>query len=108
MQSRSSLIDHCNRLVVAEILHRLVEEDVYVSGVIKIDGVVSAFSRRNHSIAKLHTLRRPWSFVVMFHGRFLCHDGETRQLLSGCRNTDFRHTMLHRLNKVVKSAVILR
>jgi hypothetical protein len=86
----------------------LVKEDGCVSGVIKRDGVVSIFSRRDHIIAKLHTLRRPWSFVMMFHGRCLCHDDEPRQLLPGRGNTDIRLTMLHRLNKGVKSAVILR
>jgi hypothetical protein len=40
MRSRSSLIDRCDRLIVAEILHMLIEEDGCVSGVTKKDGVV--------------------------------------------------------------------
>jgi hypothetical protein len=62
MQSRSSLIDRCDRLVIAEILHRLVEEDGCVSGVIKRDGAIRIFSRRDHIIAELQSMRRPWIF----------------------------------------------
>jgi hypothetical protein len=108
MRSYSSLIDHYDRLIVVEILHRLVKEDGCVSGVIKKDGVVTVFSRRNQSIARLHSSRRTWSFVVVFHGRHLCHDSEPRQLLPGLWNTDVRSTMPHRLKEVVESAVRLR
>jgi hypothetical protein len=84
------------------------EEDGCVSGVIKKDGVITVFSRCNHSIAELHTSRRTWSFVMVFHGRCLCHNGEPRQLLPGHQNTDVRPTMFHHLKDVIKSAVILR
>ncbi len=108
MRSCSSLSDHYNRLVVIEILHRFVKEDGCVSGVIKKDGVVPVFSRRNLSIAKLHLSRRTWSFVVVFHGKRLCHDSEPRQLFPGLWNTDIRATMPHHLKEDVESAVILR
>ncbi len=108
LRSCPSLIDHCDRLVVAEILHRLVEDDGCVSNIIKRDGVVSILSRCTHIISKLHTLRRPWSFVLVFHGRRLCHEDKLRQLLPGSGNTVVRPTMLHRLKEVVKSAVILQ
>jgi hypothetical protein len=108
MRSHSSLIDHYNRLIVIKILHRLVKEDGCVIHVIKKDGVVTDFSRHNQSIAKLHMSRRTWSFVVVFHGRPLCHDSEPRQLLPGHCNTDVRPTMLHCLKEVIKSELILQ
>jgi hypothetical protein len=46
MRSRSSLIDHYDRLIVAEILHMLIKEDECVSGVTKRDGAVR-FLRKN-------------------------------------------------------------
>jgi hypothetical protein len=54
-----------------------------------------------------HAIRRPWNFVMIFHSRCLCHDGEPRQLLPGCRNTDVRSPVSHCLKEVVESAVIL-
>ena len=108
MKSRSSLIDHCDRLIVAEILHMLIEKDGCVSGVTKKDGVARFLRKCNWITSKLHALGRPWNLIMVFHGRCLCHDSEPRQLLPGHWNTDVRSTMSHHLKEVIKSAVILR
>jgi len=108
MRSHSSLIDHCDRLIVAEILHMLIKEDGCVSNVTKRDGVVSFLGKRNWITSKLHALRRPSNFIMIFHGRCLCHEDEPSQLLPGHQNTDVRSTVSHRLEEVVKFAVILR
>jgi hypothetical protein len=107
MRSHSSLIDCCDRLIVAGILHMLIKEDGCVSGVTKRDGVVRFLRKRNWITSKLHELRRPWNCIMVFHGRCLCHDSEPRQLLPGRRNTGIRTTMSHCLKEVVKLAVVL-
>jgi hypothetical protein len=86
----------------------LIEEDGCVSSVTKRDGVVSFLGKHNWITYELHALRRTWNFIMIFHGRCLCHNSEPRQLLPGRRNTDVRSTVSHCLNEVVKSAVKLR
>jgi hypothetical protein len=108
MRSRSSLIDCYDRLIIAEILHMLAEEDGCVNGVTKRDGVVRFLIKHNWITPKLHALRRPWNFIMILHGRCLCHDSEPRELLPGRWNTDIRSTMSHHLEEVIKLAVILR
>jgi hypothetical protein len=108
MRIRSSLIDRCDRLIIAKILHMLIEEDGCVSSVTEIDGVARFLKKRDWITSKLHALRRPWNFIMVFHGRCLHHDSEPRQLLPGHRNTNVRSTVSHRLKEVVKLAVILR
>ncbi len=107
VRSHSSLIDPCDRLIVTEILHMLIEEDGCVSGVTKRDGVVRFLRKRDWITFKLHALGRTWNFIMIFHGRCLCHDSEPRQMLPGCWNNDVESTMSHCLKEVVKSAVIL-
>jgi hypothetical protein len=108
MRSRYSLIDCCDRLIVAEILHRLIKKDGCVSGVTKKDGVVRFLTMRDWITFKLHAFRRPWNFIVVLHGRCPCHDSEPRQLLPCHWNTDVRSTMSHHLKEIVETAVILR
>ncbi len=107
MKSRSFLIDWCDRLIVAEILHMLIEEDGCVSGVTKRDSVVRFLKKCNWITSKLHALGRPWNFIMVLHGGCLCHSSEPRQLLPGRRNTDVRSTVSHRLKEVIELAVIL-
>jgi hypothetical protein len=64
MRSFSSLIDCCERLIVAEILHKLIKEDGCVSGVNKRDGVVRFLRKSNWITSKLHALKRPWNFEL--------------------------------------------
>jgi hypothetical protein len=108
MRNHSSLIDHCDRLIITKILHMLIKEDGCVSGVTKRDCVVSFLRKRDWINSKLHAIRRRWNFVMIFHGRCLCDDGELRQLFSGCRNTDVRSPVSHHLKEVIKFAVILQ
>ncbi len=107
LRSCYSLIDCCDRLIVVEILHRLIKKDGCVSGVTKRDKVVRFLRMRDWIISKLHALRRPWNFIVVFHGRYLRHDSEPRQLLPGRWNTNVRSAMSHHLKEVVETALIL-
>ena len=108
MRSRYSLIDCCDRLIIAEILHRLVKKDGCVSGVTKRDGVVRFLRKCDWITSEVHALGRPWNFIMVFHGRCLRHDSEPRQLLLGRWNTDVRSTVSYCLKEVVELAVILR
>jgi hypothetical protein len=59
MRFRSSLIDNCDRLIVAEILHMLIKEEGCVGGVTKKDGVASFLRKRDWITSILHAFRRP-------------------------------------------------
>ncbi len=108
MRSRYSLIDCCDRLIVVEILHRLIEKDGHASNVTKRDGVVRFLRTRDWIISKLHAFGRMWNFIVVFHGRCLRHGIEPRLSLPCQWNTDVRSAVSHRLKEVVELAVILR
>ncbi len=108
LRSRYSLIDCCDRLIVAEILHRMVEKDGCAGDVTKRDGVVRFLRMHNWIISKLHAFGRMWNFIVVFHGRCLRHGSEPRQMLPCRWNTDVRFAVSYRLKEVVELAVILR
>ncbi len=107
LRSRDSLIDCCDRLIVIEILHRMVEKDGRASGVTKRDGFFRFLRTRELMVSKLHALGMMWNFIVVFHGRYLSHHSEPRQLLPCGWNADVRSTVSYRLKEVIKLAVIL-
>ncbi len=83
LRSRDSLIDCYDRLIIVEILHRMVEKDGCSGGDTKRDGFFRFLRTRNWMVSKLHALGMMWNFIVGFHGRWLSHHSEPRMLTSG-------------------------
>ncbi len=83
-------------------------EDGCVGNVPKRDGVIRFLRTRDWIISKLHAFGRMWMFIVVFHGRYLSHHSEPRQLLPCGWNADVRSAVSYCLKEVIKLAVILR
>jgi hypothetical protein len=86
----------------------MVKKDGSVGGVTKRDGFFRFLRMHDWMVFELHVLGMMWNFIVVFHGRYLSHHSEPRQLLPCRWNTDVRSAMSYRLKKVIKLAVILR
>jgi hypothetical protein len=104
LRSCYSLIDCCDRLIVVEILHRMVKKVGCAGGVTKRDGVVKFLRTCNWMVSKLHALGMMWNFIVVFHGRYLIPHVEPRQLLPSGWNVDVRSAVSYHLKEVIKGS----
>ncbi len=86
----------------------MVEKNGCAGGVTKRDGVVKFLRTHDRMVSELHAFGMMWNFIVVFHGRYLSHHSEPRQLLPCGWNADDRSAVSYRLKEVIKFVVILR